>query len=169
MPACDRPREVDTETSIDPPRAVVVVMEDFEVSRVDAFFKKVTSRFSASGDTMALVITHLLPERPAFLRAVGRAVGVAAVLPKPKSIDARALREITGLMPVEELDRAAFTDPGHVLAVLEARAAGRDVGAAGCGRVLRAHVEAHVRAFLGADRGGGGRHRERPSAVRGLG
>ena len=106
----------------------MTVLEDFEVSRVDAFFKKVTTRYPAgNGTTMAVVITHLLPERPVFLRAVGRAASIAAVLPKPKSIDAGALREITGLMPVDELDRATFTDPEHALAHLESRAAGRDV------------------------------------------
>ncbi|MFC5750330.1 NAD(P)-dependent oxidoreductase [Actinomadura rugatobispora] len=105
----------------------MIVLEDFEVSRVDAFFKKVTTHIPPSGDMMAMVITHLLPERPAFLRAVARTAGIAAVLPKPKSIDAGALREISGLMPVEELDRAAFTDPGHALSVLEGRAARRDV------------------------------------------
>ncbi|GLW09505.1 adenosylhomocysteinase [Microtetraspora sp. NBRC 13810] len=105
----------------------MTVLEDFEVSRVDAFFKKVTGRFEPSAETMAMVITHLLPERPAFLRAVARAASIAAVLPKPKSINAGALREITGLMPVAELDRAAFADPDHALSVLEDRAAGRDV------------------------------------------
>jgi adenosylhomocysteinase len=105
----------------------MTVLEDFEVSRVDAFFKKITARYPVSDDTMAVVITHLLPERPAFLRAVARAAGIAAVLPKPKSIDAGALREITGLMPVHELDRAAFTDSEHALALLEGMAAGRDV------------------------------------------
>ncbi|MGH3620839.1 MAG: NAD(P)-binding domain-containing protein [Sciscionella sp.] len=105
----------------------MTVLEDFEVSRVDAFFRKITTRYPATGDTMAVVITHLLPERPAFLRAVGRTASVAAVLPKPKSIDAGALREISGLMPVDDLDRAAFTDPEHALAVLESRAARRDL------------------------------------------
>lgn len=105
----------------------MTVLEDFEVSRVDAFFKKITARYPATAGTTAVVITHLLPERPAFLRAVGRATGIAAVLPKPKSIDAGALREISGLMPVGKLDRVAFTDPEHALAILEGRAAGRDV------------------------------------------
>jgi adenosylhomocysteinase len=73
------------------------------------------------------VITHLLGERPAFLQAISRVAKIAAVLPKPKSIDVRALREITGLMPVDDLDRAAFSDPGHTLAYLESRAAGQPV------------------------------------------
>lgn len=104
----------------------MTALEDFERSRVDAFFRKVTVQRSEEA-VSAVVITHLLRERPAFLRAVARVAEVAAVLPKPKSIDAGALREITGLMPVDELDRAAFADPGHALARLEARAAGREV------------------------------------------
>ncbi|HEU0088555.1 MAG TPA: NAD(P)-dependent oxidoreductase [Pseudonocardiaceae bacterium] len=105
----------------------MTVLEDFEVSRVDAFFRKITARYPTAEDTTTVVITHLLPERPAFLRAIDRAAGIAAVLPKPKSIDAGALREITGLMPVDELNRAVFAEPEHTLAHLESRAAGRNV------------------------------------------
>lgn len=105
----------------------MTALEDFEVSRVDAFFRKVTAQRPADRETSAVVITHLLGERPAFLRAVGRVAQVAGLLPKPKSIDADALREVRGLMPVDELDRAAFCDPDHALAYLESRAAGRSV------------------------------------------
>ncbi|MGI8815672.1 MAG: isochorismatase family protein [Pseudonocardia sp.] len=66
--------------------------------------------------------------RAACVSAGGRRVSeVAAVPPKPKSIDAQALREITGLMPVDELDRTALTDPARALAYLESRAAGQSV------------------------------------------
>lgn len=106
--------------------AGMTVLEDFEVSRAEAFFRRVGARYQPRPVATAL-ITHLLAGRPAFLRSVNRVAEVAVVLPKPKTIDAGALREITGLMPVEELNRAAFTDPEHVLAVLERRAAGRDV------------------------------------------
>ncbi|TDB80995.1 adenosylhomocysteinase [Actinomadura sp. KC216] len=102
-------------------------MEDFEISRAEAFFRKVTTRYQADSAASAVVITHLLGERPAFLRAVGRLAEIAAVLPKPKSIDMTVLHEITGKMPVDELDRAAFSDPGYALDYLETRAAGRPV------------------------------------------
>ncbi|MGH3930167.1 MAG: NAD(P)-binding domain-containing protein, partial [Pseudonocardiaceae bacterium] len=105
----------------------MTALEDFEVSRVDAFFRKVTSQHPADGETWAVVITHLLGERPAFLRAVGRVAQVAGLLPKPKSIDTDALREVSGLMPVDKLDRAAFCDSDHALAYLESRAARRSV------------------------------------------
>ncbi|GAA2638794.1 adenosylhomocysteinase [Actinomadura fulvescens] len=105
----------------------MTALEDFEISRAEAFFRRVTGRYAAERGVSALVITHLLGERPAFLRAVGRMAEVAAVLPKPKSIDPAAMEEITGQMPVDELDRAAFADPGHALAYLESRAAGQPV------------------------------------------
>lgn len=102
------------------------MQEDFERTRTDAFFRKVAALWPTAGQgTTAIVITHLLSERPAFLRAVTRVAHVAAVLPKPKSIDLSALREISGVMPVDQLDRARFADPGHALAYLESRAAGQ--------------------------------------------
>ncbi|MFI6883948.1 adenosylhomocysteinase [Streptosporangium canum] len=102
------------------------MQEDFEKSRVDAFFRRVTElRPTLHRGVSAVVVTHLLPERPVFLRAVARVANVAAVLPKPKSIDTAALREISGVMPVDQLDRSRFTDPAHTLAYLESRAAGQ--------------------------------------------
>ncbi|MCO5969609.1 NAD(P)-binding domain-containing protein [Actinoallomurus soli] len=105
----------------------MTALEDFELSRVDAFFRRITSRYEASERVSALVITHLLGERPAFLRAVGRLAEIAAVLPKPKSIDSRALEQITALLPVDGLERAAFADPARALEYLEVRAAGRRI------------------------------------------
>lgn len=101
------------------------MLEDFERSRVDAFFRKVTDRYATGRRATALVVTHLLAERPAFLYALARQTAVGAVLPKPKSIDEGALREISATMPVDALDRAAFADPGHILTYIERRTAGQ--------------------------------------------
>jgi adenosylhomocysteinase len=97
------------------------MFEDFEQCRVDTFFRKIADRYAAEQKVATLVITHLLAERPAFLRAVGRVSNVAAVLPKPKSINEVALREISAVMPVDQLDRAEFADPHRALAYLESR------------------------------------------------
>jgi adenosylhomocysteinase len=106
----------------------VTVQEDFERSRVDAFLRRIAELRPAAGASVsAIVITHLLAERPAFLRAITRVARVAAVLPKPRSIDTGALREISGVMPVDQLDRGRFADPAHALAYLESRAGGQPV------------------------------------------
>lgn len=105
----------------------MTALEDFELSRVNAFFRKITSRYEVPEAVSALVITHLLGERPAFLRAVGRLAEVAAVLPKPKSINERALEEVTGLLQVDHLERAAFADPARALEYIESRVAGQRV------------------------------------------
>lgn len=62
-------------------------MESPEKARLDAFFQQITTRFPAGDPVTTLVITHLLPERPAFLRAMAATSTVAAVLPKPRSVD----------------------------------------------------------------------------------
>ncbi|MFC4906404.1 adenosylhomocysteinase [Actinomadura gamaensis] len=103
----------------------MTALEDFEISRAEAFFRKATARHRPTVALSALVITHLLAERPTYLRAVGRLAEIAAVLPKPKSINPGALREITGRVPVDELDRSVFADPDRALDYLESRAAGR--------------------------------------------
>jgi hypothetical protein len=76
---------------------------------VESFFRKVgNDRHPVS----SLVITHLLAERPAFLRAIARVCKVVAVLPKPKSVDDGALRLVQAVMPVDSLDRQRFTGNG---------------------------------------------------------
>ncbi len=74
-----------------------------------------------------MLITHLLAERPAFVKAMGRVSSLAAVLPKPKSIHDGALKEVGAFVQVDELDRATFSDPDRALAYLEKRAAGKRV------------------------------------------
>ncbi|MCD0451339.1 adenosylhomocysteinase [Actinocorallia sp. API 0066] len=99
------------------------MLEDFEVSRVESFFGKVAP--TPNDDVSGVVITHLLAERPTFLRAVGRVCDIASVLPKPKSIDHTAQAVVANLMKVDPLDRQRFSDPDAVLQFLESRAAGR--------------------------------------------
>ncbi|MFG1956106.1 adenosylhomocysteinase [Nonomuraea sp. NPDC049028] len=103
------------------------MQEDFERGRVDAFFRRVAESIPVTNRPTSLVITHLLAERPAFLRGVARLSDVAAVLPKPRSINEAALREVSATMQVDQLDRRRFAEPEEVLAYVESRAAGRDL------------------------------------------
>lgn len=101
--------------------------EDFERGRVGAFFRRVTAAIPAATRPSSLVITHMLAERPAFLHAVAHVSDVAAVLPKPRSINEASLRQISSSMQVDTLDRGQFADPESALAYVESRAAGRDL------------------------------------------
>ncbi|WP_318209456.1 MULTISPECIES: hypothetical protein [unclassified Streptomyces] len=65
-------------------------MENPEKARLDAFFQQITTRFPADG----AVTTRLLPERPAFLRAMAATSTVASVLPKPRSVDQPMLEQV---------------------------------------------------------------------------
>lgn len=99
------------------------MLEDFERSRVDAFFRRIVA--DTSRNVASVVVTHLLQERPAFIRALARASRVVAVLPKPKSINGQALREVAETFHVDRLDRARFADPARALDYLEQRAPGQ--------------------------------------------
>lgn len=103
------------------------MLEDFERSRVEAFFRKIADRYPSQRPASTIVITHLLAERPSFLRAIGRTAEIVAVLPKPKSIDHTAMREVKATMQVDHLDRAMFADPHRALAYLESRATGQEL------------------------------------------
>ncbi|MHA6762620.1 adenosylhomocysteinase [Streptacidiphilus sp. PAMC 29251] len=102
-------------------------METFERARLDAYFAKITTQFGPTSCPTAFLVTHLLPERPAFVRAVAALARLQAVLPKPKSIDPAALREVEQTAPCDDLTRELFTDPAGALDYFETRAAGQDL------------------------------------------
>ncbi|MCY0948312.1 hypothetical protein [Streptomyces sp. H27-S2] len=86
-------------------------MEIFERARLDAYFSKIAAQFVPDEPVASFLITHLLPERPAFVRAVAAMSCLKAVLPKPKSISPAAQRVVEQAVPVDALTRELFTDP----------------------------------------------------------
>ncbi|WP_369356122.1 adenosylhomocysteinase [Streptomyces sp. cg2] len=99
-------------------------METFERARLDAYFARIATQFAPDEQTASFLITHLLPERPAFVQAVAAMTRLTAVLPKPKSIHPAAKREVEQTVPVDILTREMFTEPDDALDYLESRAAG---------------------------------------------
>ncbi|MEU8569147.1 adenosylhomocysteinase [Streptomyces pathocidini] len=103
-------------------------METSERARLDAYFGRVASRFTPDERPASFLITHLLPERPAFVRGVATVSELCAVLPKPKSVHASALRQIEADgHACDKLSRELFADPARALRYIENRAAGRPV------------------------------------------
>ncbi|MBT8224281.1 MAG: adenosylhomocysteinase [Dactylosporangium sp.] len=102
-------------------------MEPLEQAVIEGFFTRIVAHASRAQPVCSVVITHLLAERPAFLRALAQVSDVRAVLPKPRSIDRRAREEIAETFTVDELNRDRFADPGTVIDYLEERAAGQSV------------------------------------------
>lgn len=80
-------------------------MESFERARLDAYFAKIASRFAPTEQATSFLVTHLLAERPGFVRAVAAVSRLRAVLPKPKSITPAAQREIEQTIPCDTLHR----------------------------------------------------------------
>lgn len=60
-------------------------MESFERARLDTYFSRITSHFRPDEPPSSFLITHLLSERPGFVRAVSAASRLRAVLPKAPS------------------------------------------------------------------------------------
>lgn len=103
-------------------------MEPYERARLDTYFSRVATHFAPSDRIVSFLVTHLLPERPAFVRGVGRVTDLHAVLPKPKSIDDGARRQVeSDGYTCDRLSRELFADPVTALDYLEARAAGKRV------------------------------------------
>lgn len=103
-------------------------MEAFERAHLDAYFGRIAARFAPTERPAGFLITHLLPERPAFVRGVASVTDLRAVLPKPKSVHAPAQRQIEAEGHVcDKLSRAQFADRDRALRYLELRAPGQPV------------------------------------------
>ncbi|WP_435108775.1 hypothetical protein [Nocardiopsis synnemataformans] len=84
------------------------MLEDFERARIADYFSRVSESLPNGHRACAIAITHLLPERPAFLHALAGVADLRAVLPKPKSIDEAAHAEASRRWRCDALDRARF-------------------------------------------------------------
>ncbi|WP_413753046.1 adenosylhomocysteinase [Streptomyces sp. R-74717] len=102
-------------------------MESFERARLDAYFAKIAAQFLPEERAASFLITHLLPERPGFVRAVAALSDLRAVLPKPKSISVSARREVERFVAVDTLSRDLFADPDTALDYVESRAGGERI------------------------------------------
>ncbi|WP_275559542.1 adenosylhomocysteinase [Streptomyces sp. 5-6(2022)] len=102
-------------------------METTDLVRLDTYFGRIVQRFQLPDRPASLLVTHLLAERPAFVRAVAGLSDLRAVLPKPKSISTTARREVERSFPCDALSRDLFANPDSAVTYLEARAAGDDV------------------------------------------
>lgn len=102
-------------------------MEPSERARLETYFGKIARQFTPPELPSSLLVTHLLPERPVFVGAVGAVTNLRAVLPKPKSIDSAARREVERAYPCDGLSRQLFAEPDSALAYLESRAAGEQL------------------------------------------
>jgi adenosylhomocysteinase len=102
-------------------------METLETARVDSYFSQVISRYPVRQPLGLFVITHLLADRPWFVGALAKQAEVKAILPKPKSVDSRILREVGRTYVCDELTRERFQDPEMALEYLERHAAGESI------------------------------------------
>lgn len=102
-------------------------MEKFEISHLRAFFREINNKFPTSKKYGSFLITHLLAERPSFVRAVNAQTKLISVLSKPKSINKDALKEVSTFTQVDHLNRTIFADIDSTLEYFENRAGGQKV------------------------------------------
>jgi adenosylhomocysteinase len=66
-----------------------------------AFFEAILRSFPHTGGIACLIVTHILPDRPALLGAIGRAVESSIVLAKPRSIHRPTMQRLATRFPIE--------------------------------------------------------------------
>lgn len=103
-------------------------MEAFERARLDAYFARIAAHFAPMDHPASLLITHLLPERPAFVRGVASVTDLRVVLPKPKSVNANARRQVEADgHTCDRLTREMFAEGSRAVRYVETHAPGRRI------------------------------------------
>ena len=128
-------------------------MESFERARLDAYFAKIAAQFAPTEQAASFLVTHLLPERPGFVRAVASLSRLRAVLPKPKSISPSAQREVAEL-PGRRTDPRTVRRDRHRAGLLRVPGRRRAGRTAGRRRLLRPDSHRPPRTLLRPDRPG---------------
>ncbi|NLT56596.1 MAG: adenosylhomocysteinase [Actinomycetales bacterium] len=124
-------------------------MEPFERARLDAYFARIAQTFAPPEAVSSLLVTHLLVERPGFVRAVASVSRLRVVLPKPKSVVPAVRSEVETIAPCAELSREMFTDPDSAVGFLEAHAAGEPVVLLDVGGYFAPSLSAVAKGFSG--------------------
>ncbi|MEV7787687.1 adenosylhomocysteinase [Streptomyces sp. NPDC088106] len=126
-------------------------MEAAEHARLNAYFGRIASLFAPADRPASLLITHLLPERPAFVRGVAAVTELRAVLPKPKSVHPEAVRRVESSGYVcDKLSRELFADPDRALRYVEEKAAGLRVALLDVGGYFAPSLHALCERFSGS-------------------
>lgn len=82
-------------------------MDTLDRKRVRGFFSEIPH--PPAGDRIAAVIvTHLLPDRPFFVEAVSERADIVSLLPKPKSENAEMRGWLQHRVPIHHLTRGLF-------------------------------------------------------------
>ncbi|MCT9080451.1 Rossmann-fold NAD(P)-binding domain-containing protein [Streptomyces fulvoviolaceus] len=93
----------------------------------DRFFNSVLSAVPRVGQATSVLVAHLLPSQPTFLKSLRRVSTLAAVIPKPNSVQKSVRRPLEKLTRCDELSRSDLSRPDALVEYLELRAAGQPV------------------------------------------
>ncbi len=93
-------------------------LPQIEQARIEGFWNHVVERFRPPSPTVAAIVTHLIPDRPYFLNALGEAITIGSVIPKPRSLHEETLRIVQDRYRCDRATRAELGDPTFTLRLL---------------------------------------------------
>lgn len=71
---------------------------------INSFFRKITDKLD-NLNVSIIIVTHILPDRPNFLKALSEVGHIEFIIPKPNSIDQSTLSSISNKYPFVHLHR----------------------------------------------------------------
>src|SRR5687767_9690840 len=98
-------------------------MEPLESDSIEGFFRAAAESTITPGlpPTAVFVVTHLLRDRPHFLKALSAQFHIASVIPKPKSQNVEAVADLERNYVIDGITREVLSRPGSAARYLASR------------------------------------------------
>lgn len=101
-------------------------MMNYEIqNHIHAFFEKVLSLVPVSEVGESIIVTHLLEDRPWFLKALNKIAPIRCVIPKAKSINSHVRDVLQHEFNIEHYQREFFNDPQQTIHTLKQQSRGK--------------------------------------------
>jgi adenosylhomocysteinase len=93
-------------------------MDTLDSEKARRFFSRVVGSRTPGTRPAAVVVTHLLPDRPFLIEAISSLANIGALLPKPKTSDIMVQGWLQHKVPIFNLRRSTFNDPTSAVSFL---------------------------------------------------
>ena len=85
----------------------------------ERFFKEISQKFQYKSKIKLILVTHLLPDRPIFLKYLSKTIDVVAIIPKLKSINKEVKNSLDDEYNIIKIHKSKFKNSKFVLELIK--------------------------------------------------
>lgn len=85
----------------------------------EKFFKEISQKFKNKHKVKLILVTHLLPDRPIFLKYLSKTIDIVTIIPKLKSINKEVENSLCDKYNILKVHKSKFKDSKFVLELIK--------------------------------------------------